>query len=340
MPETPAVPTIIVTGFLGAGKTTLIRRLLETADRRTAVLVNEFGEVGFDGDLIARVAPDVIELKNGCICCRVGDDLVPAIERLIERDPAPEALIVETSGLALPQPVVEAFGFATLWARTRIAGVVTVADATLLHEGAFDAVLEGLRAPPSLAPRRPSALHGGADGSDDPIGEVFEDQLRAADLVILAKLDRLGEDERAHLRARLDARLPATLAVAEARHGALAPGTLDALIGSPPKPWRHGLEDGTHDHDDFESVAVEMPPVAGRELLERRVLAAVARFGLLRVKGSVDVGTPARRFTVQATARSVTTTPEPSTAPARLVVIGVTGLDREAITAILRGHAE
>ena len=104
------IPATVITGFLGAGKTTLVRHLLENAaGRRIAVIVNEFGELGVDGELLRGCAGcpadgDVVELANGCICCTVADEFLPAMEGMLERAPAPDHIVIETSGLALPQP--------------------------------------------------------------------------------------------------------------------------------------------------------------------------------------------------------------------------------------------
>jgi cobalamin biosynthesis protein CobW len=335
------VPALLVTGFLGAGKTTLLRRVLESsAGRRVAVVVNEFGEVGFDGELIASVCGDVVELINGCVCCRVADDLVPTLEALVERDPPLDAILIETSGLALPKPVVDAFAFPTLARRARLGGVVVVADAPVLASGAFDGVLEALRSPPSLEPRRPSALHEGTDGTDDPLGEVLEDQFRAADLVVLAKTDGMDDGAARALGAVLRARLPEGVALVDGRD-ALAP--LEAgLRRGPSRPSRHDLE-AEHDHDDFESVVVEGGAVRDRAALERAVAGAVSARGLLRVKGFVAVAGAARRFALQATTSATTTTADRAWAPddtpaTRLVVIARKGAIPGDIRDVLLGE--
>jgi len=325
------VPAYIVTGFLGAGKTTLLRRLIENASgQRFAVIVNEFGEMGFDGELIEACCQDVVELKNGCVCCRVGDDLVPTLET------PPDAILIETSGLALPQPVVEAFRFPTLARRTTVAGVVVVADAPVIATGTFDGVLAGLRQPPTLAPRRPSVLHGGADGDDDPIGEVFEDQLRAADLVILSKVDAMAADAVDRLDAEMRGSLPAGIVLARSSHGEIDVRTILDLAASAEehvegKPSRHALEGPDHAHDDFEGIVLESGPVADRALFERRVAGAAAAFGLLRVKGFLSLEGRDRRFLVQSTPTSTVTSADRAWAPeddrrTRLVVIGPKGL--------------
>ena len=121
------VPVTVLTGFLGAGKTTLLRSLLTQADgRRIAVIVNEFGDAGFDGGLVEECAAkacapgDIVELTNGCICCTVADDFIPTMDKLLSRDRKLDAIVIETSGLALPQPLLKAFDWPAV--RTRAFG--------------------------------------------------------------------------------------------------------------------------------------------------------------------------------------------------------------------------
>jgi cobalamin biosynthesis protein CobW len=181
------VPVTVLTGFLGAGKTTLLRSLLTQADgRRIAVIVNEFGDAGFDGGLVEECAAkacapgDIIELTNGCICCTVADDFVPTMDKLLSRDRPLDAIVIETSGLALPQPLLKAFAWPAVRTRATVDGVVTVVDALALSEGRVtideDAVAAQRAADTSV-------------DHDDPIEEVFEDQLACADLVVLSKSD-------------------------------------------------------------------------------------------------------------------------------------------------------
>ena len=164
------IPATVVTGFLGAGKTTLIRNLIRNArGRRIAVIVNEFGDMGFDGGLLADCGDDecrpdqIVELTNGCICCTVADEFLPTMEALLKRDPAPDHIVIETSGLALPQPLVQAFNWPSVRHRVTVDGVVTVVDAVAVSEGRF--------APDAEPAPDPARMH------DDPVEELFEDQL-------------------------------------------------------------------------------------------------------------------------------------------------------------------
>src|ERR1700745_953280 len=186
------VPGTGITGFLGAGKTSLVRHLLAHAEgRRLAVIVNEFGEVGIDRELLlgcgdaACTDDDIVEMANGCLCCTVADDFVPTLTRLLDRDTPPEHIVIETSGLALPKPLVQAFAWPEVKARVTVDGVVAVIDAAAL-------------APDPCAPDlAPLAVQRAADPSlehDTPLEEVFGDQLACADLVVLNKTDLLPGD--------------------------------------------------------------------------------------------------------------------------------------------------
>ena len=136
------VPCTVVTGFLGAGKTTMIRHILENAGgRRLALIVNEFGDVGIDGEILkgcgVEACPEenIIELANGCLCCTVADDFVPALDLILAREPKVDHIIIETSGLALPKPLVQAFQWPSVKSRVTVDGVVAVVDGPALAAG-------------------------------------------------------------------------------------------------------------------------------------------------------------------------------------------------------------
>src|SRR5215467_2156748 len=181
------IPATIVTGFLGAGKTSLVRHLLANAGgHRLAIIVNEFGELGIDREVLLGCGDetctedDIVELANGCLCCTVADDFLPTLTRLVERDTPPDHIVIETSGLALPKPLVQAFAWPEIRARTTVDGVLTVIDAAALAAGRF--------ADDPVAVAAPRAADPSVD-HDNPLDEVFGDQLACADLVLLNKTD-------------------------------------------------------------------------------------------------------------------------------------------------------
>ncbi|MCB1497878.1 MAG: cobalamin biosynthesis protein CobW [Bauldia sp.] len=330
------IPATVVTGFLGAGKTTLIRNLIATArGRRIAVVVNEFGDMGFDGALMddcgdTGCRPDsIVELTNGCICCTVADEFLPTMEALLAREPAPDHIIIETSGLALPQPLVRAFAWPTVKHRVTVDGVVAVVDATAVEEGRF-------------APAMPTAPDPVRD-HDDPIEELFEDQLRCADLVVVGKADLLGADAVDRVEATVlgEAR-PGTPVVRGSLKGlpadvllGLAAGAEDNMGG---RESHHELEgEEEHDHDDFASFVVDTPPFGTVEALKERVGAALAYPGVLRIKGRARVDGKAAPVVVQGVGPRVETYFDPAGGGDGLVVIGLAGLDPAAVSSRLIG---
>ena len=200
MSVTTKIPATIVTGFLGAGKTTLIRGILENVrDRRLALIINEFGDVGVDGDILRACGVDncpdenIVELANGCLCCTVAEDFAPAIEALLAHENPPEHIIIETSGLALPKPLVKAFDWPAIRSRLTVDGVIAVIDGKAVSEGRFADDLD------AIAQERAETQ---TIDHDNPLEEVFEDQIACADLIILNKTDLLSEiEEVASLRA-------------------------------------------------------------------------------------------------------------------------------------------
>jgi cobalamin biosynthesis protein CobW len=337
------IPATIVTGFLGAGKTSLVRHLIGAATgHRLAIIVNEFGELGIDRELLLGCGDetctddDIVELANGCLCCTVADDFLPTLTKLIERPSPPDHILIETSGLALPKPLVQAFAWPEIRTAMTVDGVLTVIDAAALAAGRF------ADDPAAVAAQRaadPTIEH------DNPLEEVFGDQLGCADLVILNKTDLVAPAELARLTDELTVRLRPGVRIVTARDGKVAPGValgLDAAAEDDlaARPSVHELEGG-HDHDDFDSFVVTLDGEAGDALYDR-LTTAIRAHDILRVKGFVAVPGRDRRQIVQAVGDRVQhyfDRPwEPGEARAtRLVVIGKKGLDRAVIAAALSG---
>ncbi|MCB1884097.1 MAG: cobalamin biosynthesis protein CobW [Geminicoccaceae bacterium] len=337
------IPATIVTGFLGSGKTSLVQHLLQNAKgRRIALIVNEFGDVGVDSDLVrgcgdeACAEADIVELANGCICCTVADDFLPTMRLLLGRDAPPDHIVIETSGLALPKPLVKAFTWPEVRNRVTVDAVVAVVDAAAAAEGLFasdpDAVAAARAANPSL-------------DHESPLEELFEEQLGSADMVVLNKLDLVGEEGRQAAEAAMAPHLRPGVKVVGARFGAVDPA---AFLGQgaaaeddlESRPSHHESE-ADHDHDDFESFVVDIGEAASADDLAGRVRAVAGAKGVLRVKGFAAIKGRPLRLAVQAVGGRVATYYDKAPAAARagrLVVIGLAPLDRGAIEAGLRGE--
>ena len=340
------VPVTIVTGFLGAGKTTLVRHVLENAGgRRLALIVNEFGDVGVDGAILracgVESCPDenIVELTNGCLCCTVADEFIPTLEALLSRVPQPEHIVIETSGLALPKPLIKAFEWPEIRSRVTVDGVITVVDGPAVHAGRF------ADDPAKVAAQRaedPSVDH------DNPLEEVYEDQLLCADLVVLNKTDLMSDVETAHVTYGIKAAVPRPIKIVATRDGKVPASVLLGLSAAAEddlasRPSHHDNEDG-HDHDDFESFIVDLTEISAPQDLVARVEKVAADHDVLRVKGFAAVKDKPMRLLLQGVGARVDTRFERAWKPGEsrvghLVVIGQKGLNRDAIANTLKGKA-
>jgi cobalamin biosynthesis protein CobW len=341
--STAKVPATIITGFLGAGKTTLVRHMLENAGgRRLAVIVNEFGALGVDGEVLKGCGletcdeADIVELANGCLCCTVADDFVPAIEALMNRPSPPDHILIETSGLALPKPLIKAFNWPSIRSRVTVDGVITVVDGPAVAAGRFAddpvAVARQLAEDPSVE-------------HDNPLAEVYEDQLFSADMVVLNKADLLDAADLARLRAEIGGATPRTVKVVAAQEGRVDVAVLLGLSAAAEddlaaRKSHHDALDGAHEHDDFESFSIELPPSASPEALVSRLVAAAGAHDILRMKGFAAIEGRAARLAIQGVGgrfRHQYDRPWAQDEPrlGRIVIIGQTGMNREAIAEAL-----
>ncbi len=348
------IPATVVTGFLGAGKTTLIRHLLENAKgKRIALVINEFGDLGVDGGILKGCGiencrdEDVVELSNGCICCTVADDFIPTMEKLLDRDEPVDHIVIETSGLALPQPLIRAFNWPGISTRVTVDGVVTVVDGKAVAEGRFAHDIAAI-----------DAQRAADDGLDHetPLSELFEDQIAAADMIVVNKTDLLDPAEAEALVARLKSEARGGVQVVRATMGALP---VEVLLGQgaaaeADMEARHEVhhhhdhddeDDDHHDaahhhgHDEFESFVVTRAEVTDPKAFAAQVSEVIRAHDILRLKGFVAVAGKPMRLTLQAVGPRVDTHfDRPFGADpreTRLVVIGEAGLDRAAIEAAL-----
>lgn len=307
MSDLSKIPVTVITGFLGSGKTTLIRHLMANPQgKRLAVLVNEFGTVGVDGDILKSCADEncpvenIVELANGCICCTVADDFIPTIEALMALPQRPDHILIETSGLALPKPLLKAFDWPAIRSKITVDGVVALADAEAVAAGRFAPDVDAVQAQRE------------ADDSIDhetPLSEVFEDQIACADLVLLTKADLAGDAGLAAAKAVIEAESPRKLPILHVSEGVVDPRVVLGLNAAAEddlaaRPSHHDGHDD-HEHDDFDTIVVELGEVADPEALQEAIRRLAREQDILRVKGYVAVAGKPMRMLVQAVGERV-----------------------------------
>ena len=345
------IPATIITGFLGAGKTTLIRHMLENVQgRRIALIINEFGDLGVDGDILKGCGDetcreeDVMELSNGCICCTVADDFIPTMEKLLAREDKPDHIVIETSGLALPQPLVRAFNWPGISTQVTVDGVVTVVDGKAVTDGRFAHSMEAIDA---QRKQDENLDH------ETTLSELFEDQVACADMIVVNKADLLDAAQADALVASLRSSARDGVQVVKTSMGKLP---VDVLLGQGigaeadlasrhelhhhhHDDDEHGHHHHEHDHDAFESFVVNLGEISDAKQFADQTSDIIRAHDILRLKGFAAVAEKPMRLTLQAVGPRVDTYfDQPfDTAPrvTRLVVIGQAGMDRMAIEAAL-----
>ncbi|MEM6901238.1 MAG: cobalamin biosynthesis protein CobW, partial [Pseudomonadota bacterium] len=334
------IPATVVTGFLGAGKTTLIRHMLENADgRRIALIINEFGDLGVDGGILKGCGiescpeEDVMELSNGCICCTVAEDFIPTLETLLSRDVPPDHIVIETSGLALPQPLVRAFNWPEVATRVTVDGVITVVDGKAVTEGRFAHDVSAVEA---QREQDENLDH------ETPLSELFDDQIACADMIVVNKSDLLETIQASTLVADLQSSSREGVQVLQSTRGALP---LEILLGQNVAAEadmaarhevhhhhdhdhhddhsehddhghdHHGHEHHGHDHhghgaahhhdhhhhdhDAFESFVVTRPEITDPSAFAQQVAEVIRKHDILRLKGFAAVKGKPLRLTLQ-----------------------------------------
>lgn len=298
------IPVTIITGFLGAGKTTLIRHLLQNNQgRRIAVLVNEFGEVGIDGDILKscqvcdeeETETNIIELANGCLCCTVQEEFLPTMQELLKRQDAIDSILIETSGLALPKPLVQAFRWPEIRTKATVDGVITVVDSEALANGQLVGDLEALE---QQRQGDETLEH------ETPIEELFEDQLACADLVLLTKGDIIDADSQKRVQQWLKQELNPGVQIVPCQQGKISP---DILLGFnaavedhlDSRPSHHDQEEEHEHDDDINAVHLVLDPVQDSASLVNQLKAIAQQLEIYRIKGFVAVANKPMRMVVQ-----------------------------------------
>lgn len=299
------IPVTVITGFLGSGKTTLIRHLLQNNQgRRIAVVVNEFGEIGIDGELLRscqvcddekEVVSNIIELNNGCLCCTVQEEFFPVMQELLERRDSIDCIVIETSGLALPQPLIQAFRWQEIRTAATVDGVITVVDCVAVAAGTFASDLDAVQAQRQADP---NLEH------ETPLEELFEDQLACADLVLLTKVDLVDQETRAKVETWLKQELRPGVKIVPCKAGEIAPEILLGFNSAvednlDQRSGHHGLEE-EHDHDDdINSLHITLPPQQEIQELVSKLETLLQEQEIYRIKGFVNIANKPMRMVLQ-----------------------------------------
>lgn len=301
------IPATIVTGFLGSGKTTLLRHILDNANgRRIAVIVNEFGELGIDGDILrgcgvgcddesVEQTGQLYELANGCMCCTVQEEFYPVMRELIARRADIDHILIETSGLALPKPLVQAFNWPEIKNACTVDAVITVVDVPATAAGQFAANPAAVDA---QRKQDPNLDH------ESPLHELFEDQLMSADLVVLSKVDLASAEDRAKVEAIVREEVTPQVKIVAADRGQIDLSVVLGLSSASEETieqrqghHEHGDDHDHHDHDEFDSVVITLPEVE-RDTLLTQLETIVAEHTVYRIKGFVALPNKPMRLVV------------------------------------------
>tara|TARA_B100000965_G_scaffold297261_1_gene255568 strand:- start:2264 stop:3295 length:1032 start_codon:yes stop_codon:yes gene_type:complete len=280
------LPVTVVTGFLGAGKTTLLRHLLIEGKQRLAIVVNEFGTVGLDGDLLKscgfcpenEVDERIVELNNGCLCCTVQDDFLPAMDDLISRSNHLDGIIIETSGLALPKPLLQALNWPAIRSSVFINGVVTLVDGYALSKGSPVGDIESFKE--QIA----------NDISIDhltPINDLFRDQLISADVVLISRSDLISSEDFSFVKDEVKKYSNLTANILPLSNGKIDPSVILGISNEPNfivSPDQHD-HDHDHDHVDVISEHLRLETPIDQDAFREILLNLVPKFQILRIKG-------------------------------------------------------
>ena len=336
------IPATVITGFLGSGKTSLIQHLISTADGlQLAFIINEFGDLGVDKELLLGCGlencdeGDIVELANGCICCTVADDFLPTMELLLNRPNPPEHIIIETSGLALPKPLIKAFSWPEVNTRATVDGVVAVIDSVAVESGLF------ANNPLEVQAQR---LADDALDHESPLEELFEEQIQSADIIVLNKEDAIADGSWERIESEVAKYQRPKVKMLRTSYGKIDASILlglgvEAEFDLDSRPSHHETSDD-HDHEDFDSFVITL----GGDQVEQTFLTklgyAIEKHDILRIKGFISIVDKPMRLAIQAVGTRIETYfdrywPQGSERHSKLVVIGKAGLEKDLISEIL-----
>ncbi len=310
MKNVKKIPVTIITGFLGTGKTTLIKKIIEKkSDKRIAIIVNEFGDIGVDGEILKSCAipncpsENIIELSNGCICCTVADDFIPTVSTLLKLNPQPSQIIIETSGLALPKPLLKAFNWPDISSKITVDGVIALSDAE---------AVSSMRFAPSIEAVERQRMADDNVSHNTPLSEVFEDQINCADIVLLTKTDLVNSIQLETVKKYINSISKRNISIIENQNGKVDTSIILDLEQQSEKDLtnrksHHDNQFDEHDHEDFENIVIDTGIIEDQNLFVKKIQKFINNYNVLRVKGYVEIKDKPMRFLVQAVGSRLTT---------------------------------
>mgnify|MGYP001257018413 CR=1 FL=1 len=288
------LPVTVITGFLGSGKTTVLRHLLTNSRQRLAVMVNEFGSVGLDGDLIRSCGfcPDeeiegrLVELNNGCLCCTVQDDFLPTMEKILSQSSQLDGIVIETSGLALPRPLINALEWPAVRTKVFLNGVITLVDGEAISGGNPVSDLSAIERQRQEDPNLDHLT---------PVNELFHDQLRSADFILISRADRISKSQIENIESELTEKSTLGTPILSISHGKVSPDLIlglktdDLITADKSAISDDSLHDDIH-HDDHHHVQVSSGIVKVELLIDKGHLESIlpklaVKYKILRLKG-------------------------------------------------------
>ena len=279
------LPVTIITGFLGSGKTTLLRKLLTNSGRKLAVIVNEFGDVGIDGDLInCDLCPKnetegrLIELKNGCLCCTVQEDFVPTMQSLISDKTLIEGIIIETSGLALPRPLLQALSWPEIRTKVFVSGVVTVVDGEAMSNGSPVG---------NLAAFEKQRIEDKNIDHESTINELFNDQINVADLILISKKDKISKLSIEKVKNQLIKKIDKYVPIFNMENGLIDSSVILGINSEKHLEDSYSDLDHAHSHLKVFSDSIKLECYFDLNSLKSFLKEIAREFGTIRVKGRI-----------------------------------------------------
>ncbi len=299
------IPVIVVSGFLGSGKTTFLRYLLKESNKKFGLIINEFGDVGIDGDLIKSCnkcddSEDqcVVELNNGCLCCTVQEDFVPSIKSLIEYNPNIESIIIETSGLAMPIPLIQALNWPELKTSIYLDIVVCIVNGESMVNGS---PINDLNKITNQYNETNKIDHNAS------IDELFEEQLEVSDIVLVSRSDLLSDNQFELIKKNLQGKLNSSTPVLKSHNGRIDLNYLFDIDFKKENYKSYLTEDHEHNHVELFSDSIKMNYFLGKNEFEKEMSEIIEELNILRIKGRIWIPNKSLPLQIQIVGKKINT---------------------------------